>query len=69
MRRSSPKSLKDLRRKSATVFQTAISASYAVSTKPTPDGDLMNRHPTAMRFFERAKLRSFAEKAALFSLH
>jgi hypothetical protein len=34
-----------------------------------PDGDLMNRHPAPMRFFERAKLRSCAEKAALFSLH
>jgi hypothetical protein len=27
----------------------------------------MNRHPAPMRFFERAKLRSCAEKAALFS--
>jgi hypothetical protein len=37
--------------------------------KAEADGDLMNRHPAAMRFFERAKLRSCAEKAALFSLH
>ena len=37
--------------------------------KVKPDGDFMNRHPAPMRFFERAKLRSCAEKAALFSLH
>jgi hypothetical protein len=39
----------------------------AVSANAKPDGDHMNRHPVPMRFFERAKLRSCAEKAALFS--
>jgi hypothetical protein len=30
-----------------------------------PDVDLTNRHPAFVRFFERAKLRSCALKAAL----
>ncbi len=34
-----------------------------------PDGDLDDRHPAFVRFFERVKLRSYASKAALFSLH
>jgi len=34
-----------------------------------PDGDLAVRHPAFVRFFERANLRSYASKAALFSLH
>ena len=34
--------------------------------KLKPDGDLAVHHPAIVRFFERAKLRSCASKAALF---
>jgi len=40
-------------------------AAFAVRKKPKPDVDLINRHPAFVRFFERAKLRSCAVKAAL----
>ena len=38
-----------------------------VSPTLKPDGDLVNRHAAFRRSFEQAKLRSRAEKAALFS--
>jgi len=42
--------------------------SIARKKRKMPDVDLTNRHPAFVRFFERAKLRSCAVKAALFSL-
>ena len=51
--------------RSATVWP-AISRHIASCEKQKPDGDLSNRHPALMRFLERAKLRSCAEKAACF---
>ena len=42
--------------------------SIARKKRQVPDADLTNRHPACVRFFERAKLRSFADNAALIFL-
>src|SRR5437016_12707663 len=39
--------------------------SIARKKRKMPDVDLSNRHPACVRFFDRAKLRSSAENAAL----
>src|SRR5438132_3339481 len=53
----------DYSSKKATFFQPQHRRHQRFRQKLKPDGDLTNRHPAFVRFFERAKLRSCARKA------
>ena len=58
----------DYSSKKATFFQPQHRRHQRFRQKLKPDGDLTNRHPAFVRFFERAKLRSCARKAVLLAL-